>query len=227
MTERYMMGVVTLFEAGNKIVTPATVYRAMNGLTETEKVSTQSIEAVKKSLDKSRFILVTIDYTEEAKLYNKNAEKTLYEGYLLAADKVIVKSGGVEQEGYLLLRKPLLYDYAQISGQILTVLAKLLQTKDAVRSTDEVIVIRGYLLRQIGWIKSDKSIRNDNITFQGIYEELEVFKTNLSEKAYERKTAKVRSHVKAILDEWQGQGYIKSYEEYKERNAIRGVKITI
>jgi hypothetical protein len=168
---------------------------------------------------------VTIDYTEEAKLYNKKIQKTTYQGYLLAANKITVKTSGQEHEAYKLLDKPILYEYAQISGQIITVPTKLLQTKEAVRNTDEVIIIRGYLLRQIEWIKNEKTNRSENITYRSIYEELEIFKSNLDEKAYENKTRKIRSHVKSILDEWQEQGYIKSHEEYKE-GTVKGIKIT-
>lgn len=218
-------GVVTLYEAGNDLITPAMVYRAMNGLTDSEYIKPEALETVRRSLDKSRRIYMTIDYTDEAKLYNKNIQKTTYEGYMLAANKVTIKINDKEQEGYKILGKPILYEYAQISGQIITVPIKLLQTKDAVRGTDEVIVIRGYLLRQIEWIKNDKTTRSDNITYQGIYEELSILRTALDSKAYENKTRKIRNHVKAVLDEWIDEGYILKYEEYKERNAIKGVTI--
>ena len=220
-------GVVSLYEVGNDLITPVMVYRAMNGLTDSEYVKPQALEAVEKSLDKSMSIKITIDYTDEAKLYNKAIEETTFTGHLLTATKARIKINGELKEAYRIYRKPILYEYAQISGQIITVPSKLLQTKDAVRSTDEVIVIRGYLLRQIEWIKSDKTIRNDNITYQGIYEELGISRTALDSKAYENKTRKIRSHVKAVLDEWQSEGYILKYAEYKEGNSIRGVSIAI
>ena len=220
-------GVVTLYEAGNSIITPPMVYRAMNGLSETEYVSSQSVTAVTKSLDKSRFIRTTIDYTEEAKLYNKNIQKSHYDGYLLAATKITVKVSGNEQEAYKLISKPILYEYAQISGQIITVPAKLLQTKDALRSTDEVIVIRGFLLRQIEWIKNEKATRSANITYKSIYEELEITKDIYKADMYKKKTHATRVHVKTILEEWKRQGYLKDYEEYKERKTLKGVYIKI
>ena len=161
-------GIVSLYEAGNELITPAMVYRAMNGLTETEKISPQALEAVEKSLDKAMSIKIEIDYTDEAKLYNKKVEEAHYMGDLLNAGKTKVKINGEAREAYRIYRKPILYEYAQVSGQIITVPSKLLQTKDAVRSTEEVIVIRGYLLRQIEWIKNDKTARNQNVTYQGI-----------------------------------------------------------
>lgn len=220
-------GVVTLYEAGNEFVTLSMIYRAMNGLTDREYVSIQSLESVTKSLDKSRYIQATIDYTEEAKLYNRDIEKAIYQGYLLAAEKVTVKINGTEQEGYKLLRKPILYEYAQISGQIITVPTKLLQTKDAVRSTDEVIVIRGYLLRQIEWIRNETISRSENVAYKSVYDELDVTKEFYEETPYKKKTAKIRSHVKSILDEWKEQGYIKNYEEYHEGRTLKGIKIII
>ena len=220
-------GVVTLYAAGNNIVTPAMVYRAMNGLTETEYIKPETLEKVKESLDKSRYLRIIIDYTEEAKLYNKDIKKTKYEGYVLAANKITVNLNGQEHEAYKLLDKPILYEYAQISGQIISVPMKLLQTKDAVRSTDEVIVIRGYLLRQIEWIKNDKSNRSDNIAYQSIYNELKILKFDLGEQAYKDKTKKIRNHVKAVLDEWVEEGYILKYAEYKEGRTIIGVTIAI
>lgn len=220
-------GVVTLYEAGNNLITPAMVYRAMNGLTESEYVSPQSIEAVIKSLDKSRFIRTTIDYTEEAKLYNKDIEETKYEGYLLNAEKIKAKIKGKEQEVYKIYRKPILYEYAQISGQIINISNKLLQTKDALRSTDDVIVIRGYLIRQIEWIKNDKSDRNTNITYNAIYEELEILKSIYGEAMYKKKTHTTRIQVKSILDEWREQDYIKKYEEYKDGNSFKGITIIV
>jgi len=218
-------GVTTLYEAGNSIVSPVMVYRAMNGLTETEPVSDKAIDEVRKSIDKSRFIRTVIDYTDEAKFYNHEIKKTLYEGYLLAANKVMVEAGGKEIEAYKLLDKPILYEYAQISGQILSVPINLLNTRDTVNSTEDVIITRGYILRQIEWMKHEKSNRSTNITYQGVYEELEIFKDNLDEKAYKEKTFKIRSHVKSILESWRAQNYIGNFEEYKDGRQIKGVKL--
>ena len=114
-------GVITLYEAGNEIVTPSMVYRAMNGLTETEYIKSEAILKIKESIDKSRFIKTVIDYTDEAKMYNHTVDKTTYEGYLLACNKITVEAGGTKQEAYKLLDKPILYEYAQISGQIISV----------------------------------------------------------------------------------------------------------
>lgn len=219
-------GVTTLFEAGNNIVTPSMVYRAMNGLTETEYIKPEAILKIKESIDKSRFIKTLIDYTDEAKMYNHTIDKTTYEGYLLACNKITVEAGGIKQEAYKLLDKPILYEYAQISGQIISVPINLLNTKDTIYSTEEVIIIRGYLLRQIEWMKNDNSNRSTNITYQSIYEELEIFEDAFSDKkAYKEKTFKIRNHAKSILKSWKIQNYINSFEEYKDGRQIKGIQI--
>ena len=231
-------GIVTLYVANESLFktegilfTPAMVYRAMNGLTETESVSEQAIKLVAKSLDKSRFIRVTIDYTEEAKMYNKNYEEAKYEGYLLNAEKITAKIKGKEhKEVYKLMRKPILYDYAQVSGQVITVPMKLLNTRPKFNNTEDVIIIRGYLLKQIEWIKKREKVRvkrSENITYEAIYKELEISKINYNDAMYKKKTHTTRTQVKAILDEWKIQEYIKDYTEYKEGQSIRGITITI
>jgi hypothetical protein len=195
-------------------------------LIDTEYIKPETLEKVRQSLDKSMRIYTVIDYTDEAKMYNKKIAKTTYEGYLLAAEKIKVRINGEEHEAYKIL-SPILYNYAQVSGQIVSVDIKYLQTKEAVRSTDEVIIIRGYLLRQIEWLRNTKTYRSDNISYQGIYEELEVSRIVLEAKAYENKTKKIRSHIKAILDDWKEQGYIIDYTEYKDGKTLTGIKIMI
>jgi len=75
----------------------------------------------------------------------------------------------------------------------------LLQTGGAVRNTEEVIVIRGHLLRAIEGMKSHKFKRSNNIAFDALYEKLDVFRETLSEAMYKKKTHTIRQHVEAIL----------------------------
>ena len=93
------------------------------------------------------------------------------------------------------------------------------------RSTGEVIVIRGYLLRQIERIKSEKSTGGQTIAYQEIYDELKISKSELGEVYYKKKTAKVRNHAKSILHEWISEGYISESSEYKKGKQLIGVQI--
>ncbi|MCL2336830.1 MAG: hypothetical protein FWC60_05365 [Firmicutes bacterium] len=229
-------GVITLWEAGNKAFTPAMVYRAMNGMEETEKVGKQALRAVTQSIEKCRRIFVKIDVSQEAQLYKKALPKVVMDGYLLECRGVNIMMGGHTQNGYRLLAKPLLYEYAQISGQVISAPYQLMQTKGAVRATEEVIVIRGHLLRRVEDMKCGTFNSNNKIAFEGIYNALRITPGNCGaeaktqegkESAYRKKTAIIRQHVSAILNEWQNQGYIKGHVQYKIGKIIKGITIAL
>lgn len=215
--------VCSLYEAGNKNITPAMVYRAMNGQTGTEKISPQSIGAVTKSLDKSRTMSCKIDYTEEAKARNIPVTKTIIEDMILPAQKVTVKAGGKEISAYKLHSKPIMYEYAQVTKQIITVPIELLQTKSAIRSTEDVIVIREYLLRRIEIMKHSNKHSN-KILYESIYKELGL-NTEVRTQALADKTKKVRKAVKELLTFWKMEKYIKKFAEYKEGRTFKGIDI--
>lgn len=224
--------VTTSYIAGNRVVTPAMVYRAMNGFTSTERVSKKAVDKVRESLEKCLRIRVKIDFTQEARAYGRDVTSAVLESYLLALRKTRVISGGVEMEAYEILEAPILYEYARVSGQIISFPISLLQTKDAVNSTEEVIVIRGYLLRQIEGMKSKTFKRSNRITYDGIYKELDIEPEYMSgtkalTDVYKKKTRTTRKHVDAILSSWKAQGYIKGYKPYKEGNTIKGIEIML
>ena len=219
--------VITLNVAGNDVITPEMVYRAMNGMTDTEYVSPQAVEAVSQSLDQSMRIMVKIDYTQEADAYGKKDAKVKYkyEGHLLACEKITVEAGGHKKEAYHLHRSPILYEYAQISGQIISVPIELLNTKDVVRGSEDVSVLKGYLLRQIEGMKSGSFKRSRNILYAGLYKELGM--NDLPPKALADKALKIRKHVEAVLKEWVEQEYIMGYSQYKDGKTIKGVTIAL
>lgn len=225
-------GIISLYEADNTLFTPAMVYRAMNGLSESEYVNPGTLEKVAKSIEKSRKSMLTIDYTDEASQYISNLEergedfKTTYEGNLLAADKITVKNNGVEQTAYRILRKPILYEYAQTVNQVISVPIRLLQTKGGVRSTEEVIVLREYLLRKIENYKRRRHSGSFSISYFDIYDLFGV--SPETHKNIKDKCKKIRSHTEAILGEWVRQEYILRFESRRDGSrAISTVEIEI
>lgn len=213
---------VSLFEAGNKEFTAAMVYRCMNGLTQNEKVSPQCIGAVTKSLDKARQLFCTIDFTNEAKAWKKDVDKFIIEDNILNTEKITISVSGNEVIGYRFNNKPILYRYAQISKQIISIPSKLLNTKSVIRSTDEVIVLREYLIRQIEIMKHTK--RNNRILYETIFEELEI-DTNKKYQYLLDKTKKIRDAVKKLLEHWKNESYIKDFKEYKKGKRFEGIEI--
>jgi len=213
--------VCSLYVAGNDIVTPAMVYRAMNGMTETEYVSPQAQDAVRNSIDKSRVILLKVDFTEEAKARGLNVDKTTIESYLLNADKIEVKVGANEIEGYKINKIPVLYQYAQNTKQILSIPLKLLDTSEATRNTEDIIPIKEYLIRRIEIMKHDRTM-NNKILYSTIFKEAGVTINSYTERD------RYRKYIKEILNLWKNRdGYIRDFSEYKERNSITGLEIVI
>lgn len=225
-------GIITLFEAENNIFTPAMVYRAMNGLTDSEYVNPSTLSKVAKSIEKNRKSQLAIDFTEEARQYMRAYEEpgkdfnTTYEGNLLVADKITVKNNGVEQTAYKILRKPILYEYAQTVGQVISVPIRLLQTKGSVRSTEDVIVLREYLLRQIENYRRRHREGCFSISYPAVYEVCGV--SAETHKNIKDKHKKIRNHTEALLSEWQKQNYIKAFENQRDgTRSIASVQITI
>ena len=225
-------GVITLYEAENNVITPAMVYRAMNGLNDSEYVNPSTLSKVAKSIEKNRKSQLTIDFTEEAEQVMRGYEepgkdfKTTYEGNLLVADKITVKNNGIEQTAYKILRKPILYEYAETVGQVISVPIHLLQTKGGVRSTEDVIVLREYLLRQIENYK--RRHRNGVVTlaYKDIYSVCGV--SEETHKNLKDKYKKIRSHTEALLGEWQRLDYIKAFESKRDgTRAIALLEISI
>ena len=210
--------VCSLFEAGNTNFTPEQVYRAMNGLDDQQYVSPQSVGAITRSLDKQRRIYAKVDYTNEAKAYRKDVRSCIVEDHILSAKKITLEAGGHKVTGYKLNNKPILYEYAQLTGQVLTVPSKLLNTKDVIRSTEDVIIIREYLIRRIEVMKKNKD-QSNRILLERVYEEL-----NEPEPTKET-SRKVRNIIDALLKKYVTEKYIKDYKYFKEGRAFKGIEI--
>lgn len=215
--------ICTLYEAGNKEFIPSMVYRCMNNLTNTEYISPQAVGAVTKSIDKMSTMVCKIDWTNEAKKRGINIDNGLLHGSLIAIKKLTVTTGGKTVEAYTLLDKPILYGYAQATKQVITVPIKLLQTKEAIRSTENVIVIREYLLRRIEVMKRSSEHKSSNqinkIKYGSVYDDLGLINPT------KQKSEKVRDAVKKLLSYWREEKYIINFTEYKEGKTIKGIDI--
>jgi len=213
--------VCSLYVAGNDTMTPAMVYRTMTGMSETEYISPKALETVRNSIDKSRFLKLTVDFTEEAKARNMDIKKAKIEDYLLNAKKIWVKTTNNEVEAYKINATPTLYQYAQTTNQILSIPLKLLDTKEATRNTEEIIPIKEYLVRRIEIMKHDKTMSN-KILYGTIFEEVGIVITDKKQKT------RMREYITSILSLWKiRDNYINDFKEYKERNSIKGVEIFV
>ena len=229
---RVSNGYCSLMEAGNKAFTSEMVYRAMNGLSNSEKVTPQQAAAVTRSINKQRKIDISIDATEEfkkRKIIDPNSEeKVILTDYCLNAKIITVMVGGKKKSAYMPTGKPILYDYSEKLNQIISVDSNLLAIKDEtggrISNTDNFAAIREYLLQRIEQMKSEKRRGkkvNNVIKIDTFYEETE---TNTSASKYKTRS---REQAKQCLDYWKRCEYIKDYEFTKKGKTIYSVKITL
>ena len=218
--------VTSLFLYGDPshIITPATVYRAMIHSTGTETPSPQTLGAVTRSLDKGRFVRVQIDCTQEllrrnASLNGEQITGGKVDTYLLPLEKIEVMAGGKKVTAYKILKTPVLYDYARLTKQVLTVPAKLLDVPNA-SNTEQRISIKGYLLRRITVMKG-KTAQSNRILFEKIWDA--AGKPDPSPKEAQR----IREYTFTVLDYWKKERYIKGYKAVKEGKTYTAVEIQL
>lgn len=88
--------ICSLYNAGNKGVTPAMVYRTMNGVTENEYVSKTACKSIEATMDKLMHMFCEIDFREEARRRGyKNPDRAIMQGYLFGAVKKELKLNGI------------------------------------------------------------------------------------------------------------------------------------
>lgn len=227
------------------VVTPAMVYRAMTGLTDSEKPTAGQLAAVTRSLDKMRFIRARIDCTEELKmrritLNSKQINGGEIDTYLLTADAIKVQAGRQTVRAYRIIKTPILYEYAAAVKQVLTLPASVLDVKELnpggsigarLPNTESRILIKGYLIRRIEGMKGKNGLSNpvislydyqrDGETHQGLYSI--AGKPDADRKEMQR----IREDAEKMLAYWTATGYIKAFEAQTERKKITGYKITV
>lgn len=213
--------VCSLYTAGNEIFTPEMVYRAMNGMVESEFVSPKSIKMIVESLEKLRVTDIAIDYTEQLRMTGSNDVFDLarVSGAMLMMQKVTVSAGGVTKWAYRIVASPILYEYSKLLKQIIPIPLQLLNTKETTRSTDTVIIIRQYILQRVELMKNKKnSMHSKIISYESIYELL-----NTPDDRKLRAT--IRSQTERLLDNYVNIRYIQRYEIVRRGRAITGVQI--
>ncbi len=213
--------VCSLYTAGNETFTPEMVYRAMNGMVESEFVSPKSIKMIVDSLEKMRVTDIAIDYTEQLRMTNPDSsfDVARVSSAMLMLQKVTVSTGGVTKWAYRLLANPVIYEYSRLLKQVIPLPLQLLNTKETTRSTDTVIIIRQYLLQRVELMKNKKNNMNSRvISYDSIYE--------LLDAPEDRKLrATIRGQTERLLDNYVNIHYIKSYEIVRKGRAITGILI--
>lgn len=216
----------SLWAAGNRDISPQEIFRTMNGSTS-GKVKESQIKKVDESVNKMMFTRLFLDMSADIqsgglKIQDQRVTKGVVETQMIQATIVSLQtSNGQTIRGYKLADEPMLYTYSKAKKHVLSVGLDLLDTSDEVSNTDDVIVIREYLLQQIENMRHGYR-DNTVIDYESIKENTGV--TVLDGKQYQQI---FRENVKRILLSWKKKGYILDYADHKAGRTFKGVKIIL
>jgi hypothetical protein len=207
--------VVSLYAAGNKVFSPAMVYRTMAGKSDSSFVPQEKIAEVSDSIYKCMSSVITIDASEEASEYGLEAK---YSQNLLYAKSVTLKTKGWEVSAFLLLDEPVLYKYAKQKRQLFSVPLQVLDSPP--NKTNDIIVLQGYLVRVVESLRRSGESGSE-ILYETIYELLGC------SGGTKQKLQRVRNNVKAVLDYWVEIGYISGFEETMRERSKYSVVVEV
>ena len=213
--------VFSVIEAGNTTFTSKQV--AIQN-TQNEKPSPNTVGAYTKSIEKMQAIIHKIDATEHHEqngdnLKEKGIKKVEYTGYLLPVEGItITMNNGTKVNGYRLIKNPILLDYSKGVKQIHTVDNEVLNVP--VRLDETTLLIRDYLIQQIGIIYNTHSKVNNNILISTVLDYAGVDLVKMDRTQKKRLTDK----IKLMLQYWNGE-HIDGVQPIKNKYIEYGYKL--
>lgn len=243
---------VTLYAAGNEIITERQLAAAMKGAkNDNSGIDAATLAKVKRSIDKQRRTFVKINATKSFEQRGITDFEGEIETYLLPLEKITVQAkgrrSGEKMSAYRFIKEPPVLTHARAVGQIYTVPMLHLQT-GSISATDSVVVLRDYLIGRIEAARGGKL--NPKILYSTVYAEMDLkepsiydyldttdpdtgesisadtaYKRDLHQ--YQKKTATTRKNVKALMENWKKQGYIKGYSETKKGKTFEAVTVRV
>lgn len=231
-----MDAVYTLYVSGTSAFTPEMIVRTMSG-NMSQDVTPQKAGAVTRSLNKLTMIRIAIDCTDEliARKQLKKGQTAVLKSYLMPLREIDVKIGNQKiMKGYQLIEEPVLYSYAAKVKQIINVPTTLLETKGALSDTEDVVIIKRYLIKRIESMKNQKNnIASNKITYEwhdkntgtdkGMMIELGYHKNEY--RNWRKKKHNIHQIITTVLRTFVEEKYIKDFSEIKNGNSINGIEI--
>ena len=211
--------VCTLLEAGNEVFSLDMVYRAMNGLTNSERIVADrgTLDPIRDSIDASAKRRITITTTTGGKEY-------IYKSQLLPIKELTVRKAqtGEAITAYKLLDEPALYTYSKAIKQIISFPIELLDTKTIKKNSAKITVVREYLIKRIFTMKSQKASANSRkIKYSTLFGETGIDEAALAQAERNRE----RKYIAQLLEDFKQKGFIAGYSEYKAGRSFEGVEI--
>ena len=221
------------------ILTPAHIWRTMNGKDINDHMarpSARQIQRICDSMDKLRTTLISIDYIKDLRESGFNVNPGMdrtRQSYMIKADKDIEKKNtGKNSIVYIVSEAPFLYRYNKQKGHVLLVDYKLLnitgiESKAKKNTTEYMQEFKSYLLRRITLMRRG-ILSNKHIKLDTIYTETDtkeparrIKREDYANEATYKQQIRAEKRrdcdtIRHILGEWVNQGFIKGFTEDKE-----------
>ena len=234
------------------VMTPASIYKAMPG--GGPKATAAKQKEIAEAYTKMRHIFVKLDATSELLKRKKIKQGETYTketNMLLAEEHIYMRQNGTTSIGWQLFQKPVILDYAEMTGQLVNVPAKVMQI-EGVKATGEpdgLILsmnenrreLLAYLVRRVAVIKhaqedalreaSWKKNQKAGKSWQELMKKspLILFESSFTAAGLEttRKSTikECKDFCRNVMAYWVAIGYIHGYEEVKEGRTAKGLKI--
>ena len=212
--------VCSIFANGNMQMTSNQIYEAMTGKSTKSQIILRKVD---NSVRRLMMSLVYADYTIQAQSKGLDCKKAVVNSNILYCQGITITfPNGEVVTGWELIKPPALYQYATEMEQIITVDKAVLLAPN-ITNTDDVIVMKHYILRRIEAMKNNSNhMDSRKILFSTIFSNCDINETT------RRKSQRKREDVIEILKGLKSIGYIKDFTEYKgQKNKILGVEIVL
>lgn len=235
-------GIITLWLYGDEshIMTTDMIYRAMTGQGGEGKAPQGQKGAITKFMKKWEGVRITVDATEEMRkrgVTDKNGKpikQFVFDEYYLNTRRVQVRAGGETVTAWQIISKPVMLTYCEMTNQLLTVPAKMLDIKEvttggktsaiSLSNNADRIAIKGNLLRSIQIMKGKKRNKQEwsnIIAFDTLFAEIGL------EDATRNRKKEMRNYAFSCFDYWKAEGFIAGYQVRTKGKAITGVEINL
>ena len=235
-------GIITLWLYGDEshIMTTDMIYRAMTGQGGEGKAPQGQKGAITKFMKKWEGVRITVDATEEMRkrgVTDKNGKpikQFVFDEYYLNTRRVQVRAGVETVTAWQIISKPVMLTYCEMTNQLLTVPAKMLDIKEvttggktsaiSLSNNADRIAIKGNLLRSIQIMKGKKRNKQEwsnIIAFDTLFAEIGL------EDATRNRKKEMRNYAFSCFDYWKAEGFIAGYQVRTKGKAITGVEINL
>ena len=218
------------------VVTIDMIYKYMPG--GGERPSDKARAEIKNSLDILSNLKIELDATEEMQKrgkINSGDKFTIKENYFnLRKATYKIKNGGQEVEAYQILSTPLIWIYAEMTNQILTISRKYLTVTKVKNGkiTNEVIQmgetrqsITSCILKRIEIMKRDR--KNKVKTQSDIIRLDHIYKTAGIEEQSKVERKRNNDFIISVMEYQAAAGNIKGYEKIMKGKQFAALKILL